>query len=436
MSRASRFLHKKWWKLPVAAWLTILLLVLAGISILSLLFVRRQLVEYRPQHVFDLRAPEFFGSAHALSDPLPVSGNKIELLHNGDQFFPAMLEAIRAGRKSINFEAFLYNSGKVGSQFRDALAERARAGVKVRVLLDGVGSGAQLKDEDVEIMKQAGCHFAYYHPTRSWRVDRTNRRSHRRVLVVDGRIGFTGGAGFADQWLGDAASKDHWREVHARIEGPLVAKLQAAFQQHWAKETNEALSGPDEFPVLEPAGNLRAQVVASHSFSYAPLPLVQAVAISSAVKNIFITNAYCTPSEDQVDLLVAAVKRGVDVRLLLPGEHNDQPITKAAGRTAYGRLLEGGVKIYEYQPTMIHSKTMVVDGVFSIFGSSNLDARSSQINEELDVTVHDEAFGREMEAVFHADLANARPYTLEEFRKRSLWERVSEWVAMPFHSQL
>jgi cardiolipin synthase len=436
MSRVGARMQKKWGRLPVGAWLYLLLAVFLCIGIFCLFFIRRDVVFLHPLHTFSVRDAAFFGSAHAISDPLPVAGNRIELLHNGDQIFPAMLGAIRGAKKTINFEAFLFWSDEAGHAFRDALCQSARAGIEVRVLLDGVGSGSKLKERDVDMMKEAGCKFAYYHPTRSFRVDRTNRRTHRRVLVVDGRIGFTGGVGFAKQWLGNADTKDHWRDVQAKIEGPLVAALQAAFQQHWVKETGESLSGPDQFPQLSPAGDLSAQVVASHSFSVAPLPLVQAVSIAAADSRIWITNAYCTPSEQQVTLLTAAVKRGVDVRLLLPGPHNDQPLTKAAGRTAYGKLLEGGVKIYEFQPTMIHSKTMVVDGMFSIFGSSNLDSRSSQINEELDVTVYDEQFGAEMERVFQADLAQSRPYTLEEFRKRTLWERFTEWVMLPFHSQL
>lgn len=437
MTRSSRRPAKRWWKqLPLAAWLTLLAGVLLAIAVVSFFFIRRDVVQFLPTHTFSVSDPAFFGSAHALADPFPVAGNKIELLHNGDQIFPALLGAIRAAKKSVNFEAFLFQSGRVGSQFRDAFCERARAGVRVRVLLDGLGAGSKLDNDDVKTMEKAGCKVAYYHPTHSWRIDRTNRRTHRRVLVVDGKIGFTGGVGFADQWEGNADAKEHWRDIHARIQGPLVAKLQGAFQQHWIRAFGEALAGPDEFPDLPPAGNLRAQVVASHSFSVAALPLVQAVAISAAEKRISITNAYCTPSEDQVKLLVQAVKRGVDVRLLLPGKHNDQPWTKAAGRSAYGKLLEGGVKIFEYDATMIHSKTMVFDGLFSMLGSSNFDARSSQINEELDVTVYDPGFGREMEQVFEADLKHSRAYPLEEFKKRSWWERTSEWLMIPFRSQL
>ena len=427
--------RRGWFRRRAKAWAAAWAVVLVGV-LLCVLFIRRDTVEYYLDHKFTVGDPEFFPSAHALADPLPVPGNKIELLHNGKMIFPSMLEAIRGARESINFEAFLFHSGEVATQFRDALAERARAGVRVRILLDGMGSSTGLEDTDIDRLEEAGCTFAYYHPVRSWRIDRVNRRTHRRVLVVDGRVGFTGGVGFSDEWLGDADAPGHWREVHARLEGPIVGKLQAAFQEHWFKEVGETLSGSGEFPELSPAGNLRAQVVASHSFSAAPLSLVQAVAFSAAQKSIYITNAYCAPSGSQTRSLVAAVKRGVDVRLLLPGKHNDQPATKAAGRTAYGELLRGGVKIYEYQPTMIHSKTIVIDGIFSVLGSSNFDARSAQINEELDITVYDEAFGREMQTVFDRDLLRSKSYTLEDFEKRSLWDRFTEWLMLPFHSQI
>jgi cardiolipin synthase A/B len=429
-------MEKKFFRVPVLAWFCGILILLVALGIWGVMFIRRAPIEYHVSHRFDIHDPAFFGSAHALSDPLPVVGNKITLLHNGDKIFPAMLEAIRAARRSINFEAFLFHSDTVGHQFRDALCERARSGVRVRILLDGVGSGSQLDDSDVGVLREAGCAFAYYHPTRSWRTDRLNNRSHRRIMVVDGKVGFTGGVGFADDWQGNADDPKHWREVHARLEGPIVAKLQSAFQTHWVNETGELLSGADEFPFIETAGNLKAQVIATRSNVSSPLALVQAVSFSAAKKSIFITNAYCAPSDSQVNQLTDAVKRGVDVRLLLPGKHNDQPMTKAAGRTAYGDLLKGGVKIFEYEPTMIHSKTMVIDGVFSVFGSSNFDARSAQINEELDVSVYDAEFAQEMERVFENDLKRARPYEFKDFNNRSAMERIKELVALPFHSQL
>ena len=435
-ARNSHWLNDRWWKLAIGEWIGLTLAFVGLVVVFCLFFIRRHTLEYYVQHSFAVRDAEFIGSALAISDPVLVPGNKIELLADGDAFFPAMLGAIRGARRTVNFEAYIVYSDEIGQQFRDALAERAKAGVEVRVLLDGVGSGWKLKNSDVRMMTDAGCKFSYYHPTHSWRVDRTNRRSHRRVLVVDGRVGFTGAIGFAKEWSGHAQDKEHWHDVQVRIEGPLVAKLQSAFQQHWVKTFGEALSGADQFPELSPAGPLRAQIVTSQSFSMAPVPLIMATAFSAAEKSISIVNAYCTPTADQVAQLVDAVRRGVEVRLLLPGENNDQPLTKSAGRAAYGKLLEGGVKIFEYQPTMIHTKGMMVDGLFAMIGSSNFDARSSEINEELDVVVYDPGFAAAMGALFAEDLKHAREYTLAEFRNRSLWERATEWVALPFRSQL
>ena len=434
-ARRKHWLNNRVWWFRVGEWIGVTLLFLALVLIFCLLFIRRHTLPYHFEHTFSINDPEFVGSALALGDPVLVPGNKIDMLQNGDVYFAEMLKAIRAARKTINFESYILYSDPVGEQFRDAFCERARAGVEVRVLLDGIGSSWSLDNSDVTMMQKAGCKFAYYHPTHSLRADRTNRRTHRRILVIDGKIGFTGSAGFAEKWSGNAQDKKHWRDMQARIEGPLVAAMQAAFQEHWVKTFGEALSGADQFPELRPAGELKAQIVTSRSFSMAPVPLLQATAFTAATKKIWITNAYCTPTDNQVEQLVNAVQRHVDVRLLVPGPNNDQPLTKSAGRAAYGKMLEGGVKIFEYQPTMIHEKSMVIDGLFSMFGSSNLDARSSEINEELDVVVYDQNFGREMESVFEKDLAQAREYTLEDFKKRSLLERAFEWLALPFRSQ-
>ena len=436
-TRSSHWLNQQWWRFVIAEWIGLTLAFLAIVLIFCVFFIRRHTLEYHLEHSFSVRDPEFFGSALALTNPVPLAGNKIDLLQNGDEFFPAMLGAIKSAKKTVNFAAYIVKSDATGRAFRDALCERARAGIEVRILLDGIGSGWGLDNADVRQMTDAGCKFAYYHPVQSWRLDRTNRRSHRRMLIVDGKVGFTGGAGFSDKWSGHAQDKDHWRDIHARLEGPIVAQLQAAFQSHWVKTFGEALTGAGQFPSIPPAGEIKAQIVESHSFSAAaPIPMVQAVAFASAEKRIWITNPYCTPSDDQVDLLVKAVQRKVDVRLLLPGPYNDQPMTQSAGRTAYGRLLEGGVKIFEYQPTMIHAKTMVVDGLFSMLGSSNIDPRSSEINEEIDVAAYDEQFARQLEETFQKDVAQAREYTLQQFKDRSLWERTTEWLMLPFRSQL
>ena len=432
----AHWLNNQYWRLAIGDWIGLTLVFLALVTLFCIFILRRHTLDYHLEHTFAVSDPEFFGSALALADPVPIDGNAIELLQNGDEYFPAMLDAIRRAKKTINFETYILYSDEIGHSFRDALCERARAGLEVRVILDGLGSSWSLDNSDVSEMQKAGCKFAYYHPTHSWRIDRTNRRTHRRVVVIDGRLGFTGAIGFAKQWAGHAQDKEHWRDMEARVRGPLVAQLQAAFQEHWAKTAGEALSGADQFPALAPAGTLKGQIVTSHSFSMAPVPLLQSVAFAAATRRIWVTNAYCTPTPDHVELLTNAVRRGVDVRLILPGENNDQPLTKSAGRTAYGRLLAGGVKIFEFQPTMMHIKSMVVDGIFAMVGSSNLDSRSAEINEELDLVVYDHDFGRQMEEVFTRDLAQSRQYTIEEFRNRSFWERTVEWLALPFRSQL
>ncbi|HEX8679897.1 MAG TPA: phospholipase D-like domain-containing protein, partial [Chthoniobacterales bacterium] len=281
-------LSHRYWKLALGEWIALSLAFIGVVLVFCLFIIRRQTLEYKLEHTFAVSSPEFFSSALALGNPVPVEGNKIELLNNGDEYFPQMLDAIRSAKKTINFAAYIMKSDGVGHQFRDAFIERARAGVEVRVLLDGIGSGWSLDNSDVRMMKEAGCKFDYYHPVASWRMDRTNRRSHRRILVVDGKVGFTGGAAFSEKWSGHAQDEHHWRDAQVRVEGPVVAALQAAFQSHWVKTYDEALTGGDQFPPLQPAGTLRAQVVESRSFSSAPVAMVQAVTFAAAEKRIWI----------------------------------------------------------------------------------------------------------------------------------------------------
>ncbi|MBN8422624.1 MAG: cardiolipin synthase B [Verrucomicrobia bacterium] len=435
-SKKHPWLNRRYGGILLRHWLILGGTALAALCVGGWFLVRREVPDFRPSHQFAVKDPAFFSAAHAAADPVPLGGNRVTVLRNGDGTFPQMLQAITEARRTINFEAFIFHSGHVADQFIEKLVARARSGVEVRVLLDGVGSGSSLKNSDVRRLEEGGCKFAYFHPTRALRLDRLNRRTHRRVMVIDGRVGFTGGVAFSDEWQGNADAPDHWRDLHCKVEGPAVAKLQAAFQQHWLGATGEILASPSHFPVLEPAGKLQAQVISSTEFSVAALPLIQAVAIASAEKSISITNPYCTPTEGQVYLLNEAVKRGVRVRMMLPGKHNDQPWTKAAGRGCYGDLLKGGVEIYEYEPTMIHCKTMVIDGLFSIIGTSNLDARSAAINEEIDLTIYDEDFAKQMDEIFEGDIKQSRRYRLENFEKRGLWERLTEWLVLPFQSQL
>ncbi len=366
-----------------------------------------------------------------------TSGNRIDVLENGDRIFPPMLAAISAASRSVTFEAYIFWSGKVGAEFRDAFIERARRGIPVRILLDAVGSAHKLDARDVEAMRRSGCRVVFFHGLKPWDRGAIDHRTHRRILVVDGRVGFTGGVGFADEWLGNADAQDHWRDTQVRVEGPAVEDLQGAFQENWTEATGETLAGEDYFPAPASAGRMRAAVVASSSrYSTADVERLYSVALSAAARSIDVANSYFLPGPDAVRLLVAAARRGVRVRVLVPGKVNDVPATKSAGRAAFGRLLAGGVGIWEYQGTMFHPKLMVVDGRFSTLGSANFDGRSFRLNEEINMASDDISLAARLEEDYARDLAKAKPYTLAEWEKRPLTQRLSEWLLQPFKSQL
>jgi len=392
---------------------------------------------YELPHDFTLNEATFLPSA--LPGAAMTSGNRLEILENGDAIFPAMLAAISSARKTVNFEAYIFWSDEVGTRFRDALAERASNGVAVRVLLDAVGSpGRRMKAGDVDVMRKAGCHVEFFHSLKPWMLWVFNHRNHRRVLVVDGTLGFTGGVGFADPWRGDADSKEHWRDTQVRVEGPAVRGLQRAFQENWSEVTGEALVGEEFFPALPLTGTSAVAVVPSSPLAaMSGAGRVYSISLAAATKEIWIANSYFLPDEATAGLLVAAVKRGVEVRVIVPSDaQSDVPVTKAAGRSAFGPLLEGGVKIFEYQPTMFHLKTMVVDGVFSTVGSANFDERSFHLNEELNLFVYDGAFAGQMKESFRRDLSRCRPYTHAMWKERPLKKRVMEWLVTPIRSEL
>jgi cardiolipin synthase len=436
MRRRSRPRKPRVYRIPVETYLVALAVAFA-LSVALSLFSRPKEVRYVLPHAFGVRDPEFLPSAHALSNPIPLEGNRIELLENGDEFFPAMLSAIASAERTINLETYIFWSGEIASRMRDALVERARSGVEVRVILDGVGSSSRLDDEDVRVMREGGCLVEFFHPLRPWMLDAINNRTHRRILVVDGKVGFTGGAGIADVWLGDADSPDHWRETQVRVEGPVVAELQAAFQENWAEVRGETLLGKNHFPPLTRAGPARAQVIKSSARApSSAIKLLYAVSIASAQERIAISNSYFLPEPEMVELLVSAAKRGVDVRVIVPGKINDVPATKAAGRSRFGELLRGGVKIFEYQPTMFHPKCMVVDGIFATIGSTNFDNRSFRLNDELNLSVYDPELAAGLEASFERDLRKSLPYTYQRWVNRSIVERAGEWLLVPFRSQL
>jgi len=347
-----------------------------------------------------------------------------------------MLEAIRGARRSITFEMYIYWQGKVGAQFTEALAERARAGVKVHFMYDALGSG-KIDKRYVEEMKRAGVEVARYNPPRWDTLARQNNRTHRKLLVVDGRIGFTGGVGIADEWSGHAEDPKHWRDTHYRIEGPAAAQMQAAFMENWIETTGEVLHGEDYFPRIEPAGPTLAQVfVSSPGGGGESMQLMYLLSIAAAVRSIQLSAAYFVPDEVELGTLVAAMKRGVKLQIVVPGPVIDNKVVRRASRAAWGELLRAGAEIYEYQPTMFHVKVMVVDGVWTSVGSTNFDSRSFSTNDEANLNVMDAGFAAIQQKVFAGDLQRSRRITLEEWQRRPLAEKLWEHTVGLLSSQL
>jgi len=388
-----------------------------------------------------LGEPTFFPTIEAHTDAPITLGNKVDILLNGDETYPAMLREIKAAKWTITFAQYLFEGGNLATEFAEAFAERCRAGVEANILLDDHGAG-QTPEDILALMRDAGCHVEFFRRIEAqgilfpWKLLRYNYRSHRRILVIDGRVGFTGGYGISDAWLGDGRTPDHWRDTNARIEGPVVKFLQAAFAESWLETTGVALGGDGYFPRLDARGKVPAQIVRSSpiggSFQNYMLYLLS---INSAKKSILITNPYFIPDKNMTDVLVSAAKRGVRVAVLAPGKL-DSKVAYTASRSGYGPLLLGGIKIFEYQPALLHAKTMVVDGVWGTVGSSNFDNRSFALNQEINLTVYDAPFASRLEQVFEEDLKYAKPVTYDEWRRRGLSERLLEIFAFPIKEQL
>jgi len=379
---------------------------------------------------------QFLRTMSTMLGPPILAGNRTAALLNGDEIFPAMLKALRAARRTITFEMYIYWSGQVGKEFADVLSERARAGVKVHVLIDGVGSG-KIDQAYVEQMAQSGVEVERYNPPRFYTVGRLNNRTHRKLLVVDGSVGFTGGVGIADQWTGKAQDPNHWRDSHFRIEGPTVAQMQAAFMDNWTEVTGKVLHGEAYFPPLASVGPQRAQVFTSSPGGGSDsMQLMYLMSIAAARKSIVISAAYFVPDDVEIRTLVAALKRGVKVRLIVPGPHVDTEIVRRASRSRWGELLEAGAEIYEYEPTMFHCKVMVVDELWTSVGSTNFDNRSFAVNDEANLNVYDADFARLQVRIFEDDLKRSRKVTLEAWRARPWTEKLLEHALGLLGSQL
>ncbi|TBR13931.1 MAG: cardiolipin synthase B, partial [Lysobacter sp.] len=336
-------------------------------------------LERRIQHRYDTSDPQFRREMGVMLGPSIVPGNRITPLDNGDRIFPAMLEAIHGAQSTITFETYIYWSGQIADQFTQALAERARAGVKVSVTVDWAGS-LKMDNALLERMTSAGVDVQRYRPLHWYNLGRLNNRTHRKLLVVDGRIAFTGGVGIADQWLGHAQDPDHWRDMHFRIEGPVVAQVQAAFNDNWIKTTGTVLNGSDYFPSLQPVGDMPAHMfMASPAGGSESMHLMYLMAIAAAGKTIDLEASYFVPDELMSKALLAARQRGVRIRLLLPGAHIDSETVRIASKREWGPLLEAGVEIHLYTPTMLHVKLLIVDNLMVSVGSTNFDIRSFRL---------------------------------------------------------
>lgn len=393
-------------------------------------------IERRIPHLHATESAQFQREMGVLLGPTIVDGNEITYLHNGDEIFPAMLEAIRNASSFIAFETYIYWSGEIGRQFAEALAERAQAGVPVHVLTDWAGS-TQMEPELIERLKSAGVEFEQYRPLRWYNLGRINNRTHRKLLVVDGSVAFTGGVGVADQWMGNAQDPDHWRDAHFRLRGPAVAQMQAVFNDNWVKTTGHVLQGAKYFPTPQIAGEVRAQVFSSSpNAGSESMQLMYLLAIASATREIDIAASYFIPDQLSTATLVAAMRRGVRLRIVLPGEHMDVEMVRSASRAVWGVLLREGAEIYEFQPTMFHNKVMTVDGLMTSVGSTNFDARSFGLNDEANLNIYDRDFAVKMRQVFEADIRNSDQVTLEEWQDRPWTERLREALATPLRSQL
>ena len=380
--------------------------------------------------------PQFGRSLSALLGPPLQPGNEVEVLLNGDQIFDAMLEAIRAAQHTITFETYIYWSESIGKEFASALSERARAGVAVHVLLDWIGS-AKVEQRYLDEMKAAGVEIERYHEPHWSHLARLNNRTHRKLLVVDGKVGFTGGVGIADKWLGNARNPDEWRDTHFRVRGPVVAQMQAVFLDNWVKANGRVLHGENYFPALSQAGAKAAQMFSSSpSGGSESMHLMYLMAITAAERSIHLSSSYFVPDAMTIAALVAAVKRGVEVRIITPGQHIDSDIVRRASRSLWGDLLQAGVKIAEYQPTMFHCKVLVVDDLFVSVGSTNFDNRSFRLNDEANLNVLDAAFAHQQRQIFEADWAKSREITYAQWQARPLREKAIEQASALLRTQL
>ena len=391
---------------------------------------------YRPRRLYTSKDPDFRKALGILLGPPLIAGNHVTTLVNGDQIFAAMLAAIRGARVNLTFETFVFKDD-IGAQFCEALSAAARRGVKVHILLDWLGSSG-MDAQILEATRTAGCELEIYHRLSWYHLGRLNNRTHRKLLVVDGTIGFTGGVGMGSEWVGNAQDPAHWRESHYQVTGPVVSQMQAVFIDNWIKATGRVLHGAEYFPVEHPnAGDMDAQMFGSSPVGGSEsMHLMVLLALTAAQTSIDIENAYFVPDRLTVEALLAAAGRGVRIRIIVPGRYTDARVGRWAAQALYGDLLHAGVEIYEYQPTMIHCKVMVIDGAWTSVGSANFDDRSFRLNDEANLNVFSKTLAAEQSRLIDLDIAQSKKMILRRWARRAVTRRFYEKVALLLRSQL
>jgi cardiolipin synthase len=376
----------------------------------------------------DVGSLEFLRACEELTGAGSTVGSDVELLINGDQIFPAYLDTIRQAKSTINCLTYVYWRGDIAREVAGALADRARDGLEVNVLLDAVGS-AKMERDVMATMRDGGVNVARFRPPKPYALRRLNNRTHRKLLIADGRVGLTGGVGIAEEWTGDAQDPDHWRDTHVRVTGPAVLGLQGAFAENWLEATGDVLVGPGYLPELEPVredGGPMQVVRSQAGVGDTNVEALYFLAIASAQRTLELTAAYFVPRPAFIEALCDAAERGVDVRILVPGTHIDKGFVRTAGRATYEELISCGVRIWEYCPTMLHAKTMVVDGAWSSVGSVNFDNRSFQLHDEVTLCVQSEEFAGLLSEQFARDLEASEEIEEERWKERGLVHRASE----------
>lgn len=425
-----------WQSVVVAVGITLGVTLLGSLIFANLTAVGPRRIEHRIHPRHHVEDPSFLRTMGSLLGPAILPGNRVDTLQDGDEGFGSMLEAIRAAERTVVFETYVYWSGTIGREFAEAFASKAREGVRVHVLVDWAGSQSMDRSA-MERMAESGVEIRHYRPPHWYELTRMNRRTHRKILVVDGRIGFTGGIGIADVWRGRGQDPEHWRDLHYRVQGPCVSQMQAAFLDNWMEATGEILHGDDYFPELPAAGHYLAQVFKSVGDDGSESARVMyLLSIALAQRSILVASSYFVPDRVAVRALVDACRRGVAVEIIVPGEHMDIPIVQMASRWRWGPLLAAGVSIHEYRPTMYHVKLLIIDDLWVSVGSTNFDPRSFRLNDEVNLNVYDRGFALEQRAIFEADRARSRPVTLEEWRTRPIRQKVLDRLAAVFRSQL